>query len=257
MNIDTKVTFVGHSTILVEMDGVRLLTDPVIGSFIGPIRRQLPAPDPASLKVDAILISHLHGDHFSLSSLKKLGRDTQLIVPWGVALYLKARGFHNVHGIKEGERVNVNGVQVSATKAIHGGRQLPWIPVVEPLGFLIEGKHEIYFAGDTDIFPEMSAIGRTLDLALIPVWGWGPNLGKGHMDPFIAAESLIHLRPRLAIPIHWGTYGPIVIDRLYPRFLKRPPLDFASHAAQIAPDVSVQILQPGESITLPRSISAV
>ncbi len=190
-----------------------LLTDPVIGSFIGPIRRQVPAPDPATLRVDAILISHLHGDHFSLSSLKKLGRETQLIVPAGAALYLKARGFYNVHGISEGEVLNVKSLQVSATKAVHGGRQIPWSPIVEPLGFLMEGKHKIYFAGDTDIFPEMSLIGQNLDLALIPVWGWGPNLGKGHMDPLNAAESLVHLRPRLAIPIHWGTYGPIGIDR--------------------------------------------
>jgi L-ascorbate metabolism protein UlaG (beta-lactamase superfamily) len=251
MKNDTMVTFVGHSTILVEMGGVRLLTDPVIGSFIGPIRRQTPAPDPSTLKVDAILISHLHGDHFSLSSLKKLGCETQLIVPAGAALYLKARGFRNVHGIKENETFGVNGLQVSATKAVHGGRQLPWTPVIEPLGFLLEGKHKIYFAGDTDIFPEMSTIGRSLDLALIPVWGWGPTLGKGHMDPLNAAESLVHLRPRLAIPIHWGTYGPIGIDRLYTRFLRRPPLDFAQHAANITPDVCVQILQPGESTTLP------
>lgn len=253
MTIQTKVTFVGHATIYIEMDGVRLLTDPLLGSFIGPIRRQFPAPDPNSYKVDAVLISHLHADHFNVSSLRKLGRETQLIVPVGAAIYLRARGFPNVHGIKQGESFELKGLQISATKAIHVGHAFPWLPIVEPLGYLIEGKDEIYFAGDTDIFPEMSSIGRTLDLALLPVWGWGPNLGKGHMDPIRAAEALTHLRPRLAIPIHWGTYGPIGIDRLYPRFLKRPPLDFARHAAKIAPNVSVQILQPGGSINLSRT----
>ena len=108
-----------------------------------------------------------------------------------------------------------------ATRADHEGRRIPWIPTTDPLGFLIEGSHEIYFAGDTDLFPEMSSIGKQLDLALLPVWGWGPNLGVGHMNPPRAAQALLHLRPRAAIPIHWGTYAPIGLDLLRPNFLSR------------------------------------
>jgi L-ascorbate metabolism protein UlaG (beta-lactamase superfamily) len=122
---------------------------------------------------------------------------------------------------------------------------------------LIDGSYEIYFAGDTDLFPEMADIGLELDLAFLPVWGWGPNLGKGHMDPFRAAQALEHLRPEVAIPIHWGTYSPVGLELLRPKFLTRPPLDFAEHAARLSPRVAVHILQPGQSIFLSEIVPGV
>jgi L-ascorbate metabolism protein UlaG (beta-lactamase superfamily) len=225
----TTVTFLGHSTVLVEMNGVRLLTDPLLRVYVGPLRRQIPLPDPEMLKVDIILISHLDGDH------------------------LDSRRFMNVEEMEEGESFDIGKVRVTATPAIHGGRNLPWTPIIEPMGYLIEGTHEIYFAGDTDIFPEMSAIGKKLDLAFLPVWGWGPSLGEGHMDPLRAAEALLHLQPSVAIPIHWGTYIPIGFGLFRPWFLSQPPQDFAKHAANIAPHVKVQVLQPGQSLDLPLS----
>lgn len=249
----TTVNFLGHSTVLVEMSGVRLLTDPLLRVYVGPLRRQIPLPDPEMLKIDIIIISHLDGDHLDLPSLKKLGQDTQLLVPRGAGQYLNSRRFMNVEEMEEGESFDIGKVRVTATPAIHGGRNLPWTPIVEPMGYLIEGTHEIYFAGDTDIFPEMSAIGKKLDLAFLPVWGWGPSLGEGHMDPLRAAEALLHLQPSVAIPIHWGTYIPIGFGLFRPWFLSQPPQDFAKHAANIAPHVKVQVLQPGQSLDLPFS----
>lgn len=248
--MDTTVSYVGHATILIETAGVRLLTDPLLGNYVGPLRRQAPLPDLGSEPLDAVMISHLHGDHFNLPSLKKLGRDTRLIVPKGAAPYLRLRRFHNVEEIEQGETVSVGDLRITATRADHGGRQLPWVPATESLGFIIDGPHEIYFAGDTDLFEEMSDIGIALDLALLPVWGWGPNLGKGHMDPFRAAHALTHLKPSSAVPIHWGSYCPAGLDFLRPRFLSQPPLDFVEHAADIAPEVNVKILEPGQSLRL-------
>lgn len=245
-----SVTFLGHATILIEMNGVRLLTDPLIRNFVGPLRRQFPLPDPKKLKVDIVLISHLHGDHLDLLSLKRLGYHTRLIVPYGAGRYLHSRRFFNVEELKEGESFDMGEVRVSPTPAVHAGRNLPWRPKVEPMGFLIEGTHKIYFAGDTDIFPEMSNIGKKLDLAFLPVWGWGPNLGRGHMDPHRAAEALVLLQPSVAIPIHWGTYGPIGFGLFRPWFLTQPPLEFAQIAAKITPDVKVEVLQPGQSFEL-------
>lgn len=250
MKSNNSVTYIGHSTIFIEMDGVRLLTDPILRTRIGPLRRQVPLPPEDLRRVDAVLISHLHGDHLDLPSLKKLGYETHLIVPRGAGGYLTARGFRHITEIVRGEKVKMGGLNVVATRADHEGRRLPWTPVVEPLGFLFEGSYEIYFAGDTDLFSEMTSIGTKLDLALLPVWGWGPNLGTGHMDPLRAAQALVHLRPEVAIPVHWGTYGPAILDLLNPGFLSQPPREFAREAALVAPDVSVHILQPGESYNL-------
>jgi L-ascorbate metabolism protein UlaG (beta-lactamase superfamily) len=246
----TQITYIGHSTVLIEIDGLRILTDPLIRRYVGHLRRQVPVPSLAVLEADVILITHLHGDHLDPGSLKMLGRDKRLIVPKGAETYLKLRRFKHVEKIREGETVDLGGVTISATRADHAGHRLPWLPVIEPLGFVIDGSHEIYFAGDTDIFEEMIDIGVDIDLALVPVWGWGPTLGPGHMDPIRAAESLLHLRPSMAIPIHWGTYCPVVLDWFQPRFLSRPPLEFSDRAAQVAPGVTVSILKPGASIEI-------
>jgi L-ascorbate metabolism protein UlaG (beta-lactamase superfamily) len=87
-----------------------------------------------------------------------------------------------------------------------------------------------------------------LDVALLPVWGWGPSLGRGHLNPRTAAETLRLLRPRVAVPIHWGTYFPIGRGG---RRLADPPHEFARHAAELAPDVEVRVLKPGDGFELP------
>jgi len=247
MTTKAKITFVGHSTIHIEMDGVRLLTDPLLGNFIGHLRRQVRGPERSLLEVDAVLISHLHGDHLDLASLKTIGRDTRIIVPEGGERFLKMRRFQQVESIKAGESIDIGDVKILATPAVHEGRRMPWSTFIQPLGFIVDGTSEIYFAGDTDIFPEMVDIGDDLEVALIPVWGWGPSLGKGHMDPDRAAESLTHLKPKMAVPIHWGTYCPMILDWFRPKFLSAPPIDFAKRAAEVAPDVLVQIVNPGDS----------
>ena len=252
--VNATVTYIGHSTTLIEMDGLKLLTDPLLRKFIGPLRRQCPLPDPDTLNPDVVLISHLHGDHFDMASLKKLDRNVHFIVPKGAGTYLKMRKFSQVTEIESGESITIGEIKVSATRAVHGGRNLPWTPVVDPLGFLIDGSFEIYFAGDTDLFDEMAEIGQQLDLALLPVWGWGPNLGDGHMDPERAAEALNKLKPEMAIPIHWGTYCPIGLDIFHPRFLSQPPLEFTNHARSIAPEIDVRVLEPGQSMELSEKI---
>lgn len=246
----TNVTYVGHATVLIELDGVRLLTDPILRRRVGFLRRRFPLSQNSLGQIDAVLISHLHGDHLDLPSLRRVGRGVRLIVPKGAGAYLQARRFSDVEEIEQGGSTRVASLRIQATGANHDGRRLPWLPRTETLGYLIDGSHEIYFAGDTDLFPEMSDIGLQLDLALLPVWGWGPYLGSGHLTPYRAALALGQLRPKVAIPIHWGTYSPFGLELLRPKYLRRPPYDFANHAADLSPGVKVQVLKPGQSFSL-------
>ena len=82
------------------------------------------------------------------------------------------------------------------------------------------------------------------------MWGWGPWLGPGHMDPERAAEALALLRPRVAVPIHWGTFLPLGKHRRHARLLHEPGADFARHVARLAPEVDVRLVQPGETVEL-------
>lgn len=246
-----RITYVGHATLLLELDGSRFLTDPLLRRMVAHVMRTGPVPDPEQLlPVDAVLISHLHGDHLHLPSLRLLPEDTLIVAPHGAAVFLRRSGWHNVTELETGQHTAVNGIEVEAVPADHPGRPMPRRPRTEAVGYVLHASHHVYFTGDTDIFPGMQAIGEAVDVALLPVWGWGPTLGVGHMDPYRAARSLELLEPALAIPIHWGTYFPIGLRAFLPGYLRRPPLEFREHARRFAPAVEVQILDPGEAIDL-------
>lgn len=250
--------FVGHSTVLIELDGVRLLTDPLLRGRVAHLRRRAPPVDPGVFaRPDVVLISHMHHDHLDLASLRLLGLDTTLLVPTGAGELLRRRGFTDVTELSAGEvtgvGVGVGALTVSAVEARHDGRRRPGGPRAETLGYVIRGRRTVYFAGDTELFDGMSDLWSDplsgLDVALLPVAGWGSTLGPGHMDPLDAAHAARLLAPRIAIPIHWGTLQPIGARRHRAR-LGDPPHLFAEHVARIAPSVEVRVLKPGEETTL-------
>jgi L-ascorbate metabolism protein UlaG (beta-lactamase superfamily) len=279
-----RIVFLGHATVLIEVDGVRLLTDPLLRDRVAHLRRQVPPLQPAVYAgLDAALISHLHHDHLDLASLRLLGLDTPLLVPAGAGEWLRGKGFAGVRELSVGETANVGALQVDAVEARHDGRRHPGGMRAETLGFVIRGRRTVYFAGDTELFDGMSALappddvddasgtslrhdfegtssrpdvddmsGRAprLDVALLPVAGWGPKLGPGHMDPLDAARAAGLIQPRVAIPMHWGTLLPIGVARRYRDRLGDPPHRFAEHVASLAPSVEVRILEPGHETTL-------
>jgi L-ascorbate metabolism protein UlaG (beta-lactamase superfamily) len=241
-----RIVYVGHATVLIELDGVRLLTDPVLGGWIGPLHRQAAAPAAeVGQGLDAVLISHLHRDHLDWRSLRRLSPGVPVLVPAGTRAFFARHGIGEVVELAAGESRRIGGVTVTATTADHeiGRRGVE----AEPIGFLVEGTRRVYFAGDTDLFDGMPEL-RPLDLALLPVWGWGPNLGPGHMNPERAARAAALLEPQVAVPIHWGTFYPAGLARLRPRPLSGPPREFAARLHDLAPQVTVEILAPGSAL---------
>jgi len=246
----SRLTFVGHSTVLIEAGGARLLTDPLLrGGLLGLLRRRHPPVDPDSLgRIDAILISHAHHDHLDPRSLRSLP-GVPLVVPRGSAALLR-RERREVSELAPGESLEIAGVEINAVPAAHPGRRMGSGRPSDALGYLVEANPRVYFAGDTDLFEEMGSMGEGLDAALLPVSGWGPRLGPWHLNPRTAAEALRLLRPRVAVPIHWGTYTPIGAPRLWPWLHTDPPHRFAEHARRIAPETEVRVLAPGERTEL-------
>jgi L-ascorbate metabolism protein UlaG (beta-lactamase superfamily) len=242
-----RITFVGHSTVLVELDGLRLLTDPVLRSRVLHIVREPPAVRPETIgHVDIVLISHMHHDHFDPASLRTIAGGFELVVPSGGGKLAAKLGLERVTELEVDETSTFGEIAVTATHAEHrSGRLLHWGS--ESIGFKINGSQNVYFAGDTDIFPGMKGLQSDLDLALLPVGGWGPRLGPGHLDATRAAESLALLDPRVAVPIHWGTLYRIGLRRSHRALMSEPPRLFAQEAARLAPSVDVRILEPGES----------
>jgi len=242
-----SIRFLGHSTVLIDLDGTRILTDPLLADRLGPLRRRPRATADSFLDIApaAILISHGHHDHLHLPSLRHLAGRTRVIVPKGLGSLVRGRG-HDVTEVVPGDELTIGNVRIVVTAAAHHGGRRPFGPSSTPVGFRVDGTTRVYFAGDTDLFPEMRDLSGTVDVALLPVWGWGPRLGPGHLDPGRAAEAVVVIRPRLAIPVHWGTFYPVGFARMWPRPLERPPLDFATEVARVAPATEVRILAPGE-----------
>jgi L-ascorbate metabolism protein UlaG (beta-lactamase superfamily) len=244
--------WIGHSTVLISLDGVRLLTDPLLRLLVKHLRRRTPVHPDALRPVDAVLLSHAHHDHLDLGSLHRIGTKTPLIVPRGIGRILARRGFRDVTELDVGETLAIGAVEIEATFAAHDGSRPPYPSRAQALGYAVRGSRRVYFPGDTELFPEMDGLVPDLDLALIPIWGWGPTLGRGaHMDPTQGAEALALLRPRIAVPIHWGTYAPLHLGiRRLPKFLAEPQVRFVEEARREAPEVEVRVLAPGEAVEL-------
>jgi L-ascorbate metabolism protein UlaG (beta-lactamase superfamily) len=248
---EERLTWLGHATVLLEVGGARLLTDPLLRDRVGHLRRHSASPPPdVAEAIDAVLVSHQHLDHLDVASLKRLPRDVTVLAPSGAGALLRRLGFARTTELEAGERAEVGGATVLAFPAVHDGRRHPLAPPAEAIGFVVAGEHRVYFAGDTDLFEGMHELAGTLDAALLPVWGWGPSLGPGHMDPLAAARATARLRPRVAVPIHWGTFFPAGLARLRRSALVEPPREFARRARALAPGVEIRVLAPGQTLGL-------
>jgi L-ascorbate metabolism protein UlaG (beta-lactamase superfamily) len=249
-----KVHWIGHATALIEVGGHRILTDPLLTRRVAHLRRRRELPTPDVADVDTVLLSHAHLDHLHLPSLRRVHPDTRVITPVGTGRLLRAAGFTDVTEVRVGDTVHLDGLSVTAevVPAAHKHGRGPHSRVsAPPVGYVVSGEgHRVYFPGDTDLFAGMAAL-EDIDVALLPIWGWGSSLGVGHLDPTRAATATELIQPGLVVPIHWGTYAPEDGRRHLPSWFETPPDLFATALADADLSSRLHLLQPGESVTVP------
>jgi L-ascorbate metabolism protein UlaG (beta-lactamase superfamily) len=252
-----RVTWLGHSTSLVEIDGTRLLLDPVWSErtspfkFLGPKRFFRP---PLSLEelpdLDAVLISHDHYDHLDEATVIRLaGQGANFIVPLGIGARLTGWGIPNEQIVELDwwESTPVGPLTVTATPARHfSGRSVMMSDRNLTLwaGFAIRGpRHNVYYSGDSGMFDGFMEIGERLgpfDVALIEVGAYNRLWADYHLGPEQALQAARHVRAELLIPVHWGTFDLAMHGWTEPveRLL----------VAAAGDDVSLAIPKPGQSV---------
>ena len=149
-------------------------------------------------------------------------------MPHGGERLLRRRGIDRVEAVAPGDSTRIGSVEVVGP----GGAQRPATPDIphqEAVGYDLRGpEHRIYFAGDTDLFPEMAELAGGVDVALLPIAGWGPHLKYGHLDPEKAVTAAERIKPRIVVPIHWGTFMRAGLARRRPGLLSDPPRELVS-----------------------------
>ena len=266
--IDTglRATWLGHSTVLVEMDGVRILTDPVWGErasplkFAGPKRFQAVPVAVSSLPtLDAVIISHDHYDHLDYPTILALApRDMPFITSLGVGAHLEAWGVPVERIIEldwwEQTTLARGGVTITATPSQHfSGRTIGSRNRTLWSSFVARGpRHGVFFSGDTGLTPEYEEIRQRLgpfDLVMLEVGAYHPAWGDIHLGPENALEALAQLGGGAFLPVHWGTFN----------LAMHAWDDPADTLLRLAPSKGVQLVMPrlGEPVEPSRVESVV
>lgn len=252
-----EVTWVGHSTVLIDHDGYRAITDPLLTRRVAHLRRRRELPPADRADVDLALLSHVHIDHLHLPSLRKLRPDTAFVVPRNAAPLLRKAGYDDITEVVEGDVLEAGPLRIEVVHAEHKAGRGPHTRLTaSPVGYIVDtdqtGAHggaRVYFPGDTDLFADMATF-TDIDVALLPIWGWGSTLGTGHLDPPRAAEAAALMGPDVVVPIHWGTYAPEDGRRALPKWFTNAPELFIEAMADTGQSDRLRVLDPGATLTL-------
>jgi L-ascorbate metabolism protein UlaG (beta-lactamase superfamily) len=219
-----KITYIGHATLLLEVQGVRILTDPNFETSLGRFLPRVSAPGialDALPKLDALLLTHAHADHLSFKSLNGLPRDIPLYAPESVALWLRKKGYAHAEPLNPGQCASLSegAVRIHAARATHQGNRYGFDRWRSDANmYLLETDGEsVFFAGDTAlqatthhlVEEQLWRRQRRLDVALLPIGyapAWKPGFRKGHMTGEDALTLFETLKARAMLPYHWGTF---------------------------------------------------
>ena len=245
MTPTARMTWLGHSTVVLELDGARVVTDPLLSRRVAHLWRSVPMPEVDA--PDVVAVSHLHWDHLHVPSLRRLAAGAALVVPAGSERLVGRLGFARVIHVARGDSIRIGEIQIDVTQADHPSSRRGRARS-NAVGYVLRGSRRVYFPGDTDLFDGMRELGDGLDLALLPVAGWGRKAAEGHLDAGKAVQALELLQPRNAVPIHWGTFAPFGLRVLGGS--NTAAEDFREEAARRVPGVTVHVLQVGGSLEL-------
>jgi len=202
------VTFGGHATVIARYHGLAIAFDPMLGRWIGGVRR---AVEPGLLASDfddvgLVLISHRHADHLHVPTLAKLPRAATIVVPMGAAGWVSGLGFARVIELSPGADIDIRGVQITAAATSHGDHEL-----ARGLAYVVRGDGpSAFLCGDSGYFSGFADIGERFapDVAALPIGGFLPaSFRQRHMSPLDALYAFEDLRARLLVPIHHGSFA--------------------------------------------------
>lgn len=253
MSVGLATTWWGHSAATVELGEVRVGTDPLFAMRLAHLRRHGPRPGPDAYRVDLVLVSHLHADHLHVPSLAAVDATAPMVVPRGARAYLRGLGAREIVEVEPGESLGIAGLRVDVLAARHEGRRHRLARHGAPaIGFRVDdGRASFWYPGDTGLDESMSDV-QPVDLALVPVGGWGPTVGPEHLDPDRAVTAVGRVGARWAVPVHFGTFWPVglqVVGRGTHRRLFAEPGSRFSEAMESA-DTEAIVLGHGERVVL-------
>ena len=254
-----KITYIGHATLLLEVGGATILTDPNFDPRLGRLLPRVSSPGIALEDLpalDAILLTHAHADHLSFDTLQRLRPSVPILAPPVIARWLRKLGYQTAVELESGTSAHIGNVTIHAEIAMHRGSRYGvdrWRSAANM--YLLDGGETIFFAGDTALTPETHTLvkrvlwdsDRTLDLALLPIGyapRWKPGFRRGHLTPDDALELFERLRARAFVPYHWGTFRHVTSTAYDAIRRLRQRLESHHRAAD------VRILEPGESLQL-------
>lgn len=210
------VTWWGHASTTIELGSTLVATDPLLSRRLYHLVRETPAPPEAATRADVVLVSHLHHDHLHLPSLDRFDPRVPVVVPKGAPDVVRGLAGRELVQVVPGDRLEVAGVTIEVLPAHHDGRRdtRPRQASVPAIGFRFEAEGtSVWYPGDTGVRADFADV-EPVDLAAVPIGGWGPTLGDEHLDPVEAVAAVAAVGARWALAVHYGTFWPMALKRL-------------------------------------------